>query len=296
MNSKKTRIGKKQANNDVQLMSSLGLTKSAQENLKLDSTQIENLKQFKTANGKHYTGLLNDDRPIVDLFRSEEPLQTYSPSNYAALSQKRLLKATVNGRLYPDFIDMSPACGNITNQGIGSCYMHANVNFAKWFVWMRTGKKYSPSNSTIDNVYAKGISGGLAYDIERLWDVAAGDEFIDTFKREASICGLTKANCGKYKKYDGTYENGKKNAIKLFSEYGPLWFAHNCGLYNGSGYHAILMIGYDTKNIYFQNSWGGKSLPNVTVSWEKFTTYNHGYSTYFVAFGDISGVNLFKNL
>ena len=79
----------------------------------------------------------------------------------------------------------------------------------------------------------------------------SGDEFIDTFKREASICGLTKANCGKYKKYDGTYENGKKNAIKLFSEYGPLWFAHDCGLYNGSGYHAILMIGYDTKNIYF---------------------------------------------
>ena len=166
MSSKKIRIGKKQANNDVQLMSSLGLTKSAQENLKLDSAQIENLKQFKTANGKHYTGLLNDDRPIVDLFRPEEPLQTYSPSNYTALSQKRLLKATVNGRLYPDFIDMSPACGNITNQGIGSCYMHANVNFAKWFVWMRTGKKYSPSNSTIDNVYAQGVTGGLAYDIE----------------------------------------------------------------------------------------------------------------------------------
>ena len=129
--------------------------------------------------------------------------------------------------------------------------MHANVNFAKWFVWMRTGKKFSPSNSTIDNVYAQGISGGLANDISRLWEVDAGDEFIDTFKREASICGLTKSNCGSYKKYDGEGDAGKQNAIKIFSEYGPLWFAHDCGLYSSSGYHAILMIGYDTKNIYF---------------------------------------------
>ena len=128
--------------------------------------------------------------------------------------------------------------------------MHANVNFAKWFVWMRTGKKFSPSNDKIDNVYAQGVSGGMAYNIARLWE-APSDDFVDTFKAEAATCGLTKSNCGSYTSYGGTGDKGKENAIKLFCNYGPLWYAHDCGLYSSSGYHAILMIGYDTNNIYF---------------------------------------------
>ena len=259
---------------------------------KLDKKQIEeNLKNFKTADGKHFTGLLDSDRPIVDLFMPDIPLEKHPSSK-----KLPLLKASADGRTYPDEVDYSPACGNITSQSIGSCYMHANVNFAKWWVWLRTGVKYSPSNSTIDTVYAKNVSGGWASDIKRLWDVAAGDDFIDSFKAEAAICGFTKENCGNYTQYKGTGDEGKQNAIKLFCNYGPLWYAHDCGLYSSSGYHAILMIGYDKKNIYFQNSWGGQSLPNVTVTWNKFTTYNHQFNTFFAAFGQIPGVNLFKNL
>lgn len=263
---------------------------------KLDKKQIEeNLKNFKTADGKHFTGLLDSDRPIVDLFMPDIPLEKYPSSK-----KLPLLKASVDSRTYPDEVDYSPACGNITNQSIGSCYMHANVNFAKWWIWLRTGVKYSPSNSTIDTVYAKNIWGGWASDIKRLWDVAAGDDFIDSFKTEAAVCGFTKTNCGNYTQYQGYGDKGKQNAIKLFCNYGPLWYAHDCGLYNSShGYHAILMIGYDRNNIYFQNSWGGQSLPNVTVTWDKFTSFNHTDApggVFWVAFGQIPGVNLFKNL
>ena len=56
------------------LLSSLGLTARAQEQCSLSDTELENLKQFKTADGKQYTGLIDDGRPIVDSFRPEEPL------------------------------------------------------------------------------------------------------------------------------------------------------------------------------------------------------------------------------
>ena len=71
--------------------------------------------------------------------------------------------------------------------------MHAIINQAKWLVWMHTGVKYSPSNSTIDNVYAGKISGGTYDRIKSLWSVEE-DDFIRAFKSVASTCGITASN------------------------------------------------------------------------------------------------------
>lgn len=128
--------------------------------------------------------------------------------------------------------------------------MHAIINQAKWLVWMHTGVKYSPSNSTIDNVYAGGVSGGLYTAISRLWSVDE-DDFTRAFKSVASKCGITASNANSGSAPSGKGESGKENAIKLLNRYGPLWYAHDCGLYSSSGYHAIIFIGYDEEYAYF---------------------------------------------
>ena len=115
---------------------------------------------------------------------------------------------------------------------------------------MHTGVKYSPSNSTIDTVYAGGVSGGTYTAIRRLWNVEE-DDFIRAFKSVASKCGITSANAPSGEAPSGKGENGKENAIKLLNRYGPLWYAHDCGLYSSSGYHAIIFIGYDEEYAYF---------------------------------------------
>lgn len=160
--------------------------------------------------------------------------------------------------------------------------MHAIVNQAKWLVWMHTGVKYSPSNHTIDYVYAGGHEGGTYGAIRNLWNLEPEDEddFIRAFKSVASKCGITASNATHGSTPTGEGENGKENAIKLLNRYGPLWYAHDCGLYSSSGYHAIIFIGYDQEYAYFQNSWGAPA-GNPKVAWDQFVSYDHGYPTYF---------------
>ena len=162
--------------------------------------------------------------------------------------------AAENVKVVPNVVNYTSCCGDKTDQGIGSCYMHAIVNQAKWLVWMHTGVKYSPSNQTIDYVYAGGISGGFYDAISRLWNLKREqeDDFITAFKSVASKCNINASNAASGEKYQGYGDKGKENAIKMLNDYGPLWYAHNCGLYYGSeGYHAIIFIGYDEEYAYF---------------------------------------------
>jgi hypothetical protein len=163
-----------------------------------------------------------------------------------------MLKTSIGEKTYPDLNIYTSICGSTTNQKIGSCYMHAIVNQAKWLVWMHTGVNYSPSNTTIDQKYAQGVSGGLYSAISRLWDSSVDDDdFIKAFRSVASKCGITKSNADSGTKYQGFGEAGKENAIKMLNAYGPLWYAHDCGLYSSKGYHAIIFIGYDKEYAYF---------------------------------------------
>lgn len=266
----------------------------------MDQEEIEkkNLADFKTADGKHFTGLIdNPDLEIIENFNYES-IENYPSRNLKFMKARGqssgLLGQSIDDVILPNTLSYVSSCGTATNQGIGSCYMHAIVNQARWLVWMHTGKLYSPSNHTIDYVYAQGVSGGLYNDIARFWN-APDDDFTRAFKSVASKCGITKSNSSSGSAYSGVGASGKKNAIKMLNAYGPLWFAHDCGLYTFSGYHAIIFVGYDEEYAYFQNSWGADAgTPKVT--WSRFTSYSHSYNTYFQTYGNVSGVNIWKGL
>lgn len=257
------------------------------------SKQASSSQQFKTKDGSHWTGLIDDPNlEIIERF-DDHPLRFLPKKNYNFMKAMPNLGATVDSMTVPNVNNYKTSCGDTTNQSIGSCYMHAITNQAKWLVWMHTGVKYSPSNNTIDQTYAKGIDGGMYSAISRLWD--ADDDFIRAFKNVASKCGITKSNAASGKKYSGVGAAGKENAIKMLNLYGPLWFAHDCGMYASSGYHAIIFIGYDEQNAYFQNSWGAPA-GNPKVTWDRFTSYNHSYNTFFQTYGNVDGVNVWKDL
>ena len=266
--------------------------------------QKNNLKNFKTIDGLHHTGLIFDQNiKIVDKV-DDRPLSNFPRKNTMFMKAMPKLGMSVrdgsNTLTVPDKNSYVSCCGATTNQNIGSCYMHAITNQAKWLVWMHTGIKYSPSNSTIDNDYAQGISGGMYYDIVRLRDSRVdNDEFIKAFRDVADKCGITKDNAADGIKYSGSGNNGKENAIKLLNQYGPVWYAHDCGLYYSySGYHAIIFVGYDEEYAYFQNSWGSPA-GNPKVNWSHFVEFNHpsaGGGVFFQTYGDVSGVNVWKDL
>lgn len=247
-----------------------------------------------TADGKHFTGLIDDPNlKIVERF-DDRPLSNFPRKNYSFMKAFAGFGATVDSMTVPNLNNYTTCCGSTTNQKIGSCYMHAITNQAKWLVWMHTGIKYSPSDDTIDQIYAKGQNGGLYGEIRYLWEVDE-DDFLIAFKKVATKCGITKSNANSGVVYSGTGENGKENAIKLLNKYGPLWFAHDCGLYSFKGYHAIIFIGYDDEYAYFQNSWG-QAAGSPKVKWDNFTTYQHGYNTFFQTYGNANGVNVWKDL
>lgn len=251
---------------------------------------------FKTADGKHFTGLVVDpDIKIIERF-DDRPLSSFPKRNYTFLKATPRMKATVGSMTVPNNDNYVPCCGPTTNQNIGSCYMHAITNQAKWLVWMHTGIQYAPSNQTIDSVYARGVSGGRYTDIKNLWS-AKEDDFLKAFRQVAAKCGITEDNAGSGGQYSGYGKNGKENAIKMLNLYGPLWFAHDCGMYySHTGGHAIIFVGYDEKYAYFQNSWG-KAAGNPKVSWTKFVNYeNVEYSPFFQTYGTVKGVNVWKDL
>jgi len=177
--------------------------------------------------------------------------------------------------------------------------MHTSINWAKWLTWIHTSIKYSPSNDTIDNVYAKGHGGGYEDNLAWVWDVS-GDAFIDKFKAVCHKCGITTSTFENknHQTATGRGSVAKENAIKMLNQYGPLFYAHDCGMYSSSGYHAILLIGYDSNKVYFMNSWG--SLPWPEVTWERFTSFDHPYAggrdVYLAAIGSGSGTNVWKDL
>ncbi len=265
---------------------------------KFTEEQINNLKNFKTADGSHFTGLIYDPNiEIVDRV-DDLPLSNFPKRNTMFMKAMPKFGQSVDNITVPDKNSYVSCCGDTTNQSIGSCYMHAITNQAKWLVWMHTGIKYSPSNSTIDQNYAQGISGGLYTDIVRLWDSRVdNDDFIKAFRSVASKCNITKANAGSGAHYSGRGNNGKENAIKLLNRYGPVWYAHDCSLYSFPGYHAIIFVGYDEEYAYFQNSWGSPA-GNPKVKWSRFVEFGHPNAggVYFQTYGDVSGVNVWKDL
>lgn len=267
-------------------------------NENLTEEQKNNLKNFKTIDGSHHTGLIFDQNiKIVDKV-DDLPLSNFPRKNMMFMKAMPKLGKSVDSMTVPDKNSYVSCCGATTNQSIGSCYMHAITNQAKWLVWMHTGIKYSPSNSTIDNDYAQGISGGMYTAIERLWDSRVdNDEFIKAFREVAQKCGITKSNAASGNSYSGKGNDGKENAIKLLNKYGPVWYAHDCGLYSFSGYHAIIFVGYDEEYAYFQNSWGSPA-GNPKVKWDHFVEFGHPEAggVFFKTYGDVSGVNVWKNL
>ena len=166
---------------------------------------------------------------------------------------------------------------------------------------MHTGVAYQPDNHTIDYVYAGGnLTGGYEDDATRLWSLDdSGDNFLKAAKHELTACGITKSTMGSCPRYRAVGEEGKNNAIKLLNAHGPIYFVHDCGLFSSGGYHAVLIIGYDNKNIYIWNSWGN-TPGDIDVTWSRFMSFDHPLAgsrgVYMTSYGLPSGCNVWKNL
>lgn len=256
--------------------------------------------QFKTKDGSEWTGLGGhlDDEPVVIKERFDDRPLSMFPKKNMRFAQT-FFKATAGGWTVPNQVNYKNECGNSTDQGIGSCYMHASINWAKWLTWIHTSIKYSPSNDTIDYVYAGGKSGGYEDDLSRVWNIS-GDDFISKFKQVCGDCNIT-SDTFKHSNHESSQGKGsvaKENAIKMLNQYGPLFYVHDCGLYRNPGYHAILLIGYDANKVYFMNSWA--STPWPVVTWDRFTSFDHSSAgsrgVYLAAIGSGSGTNVWKNL
>ena len=210
--------------------------------------------------------------------------------------RRKSLKAVVDSRIYPDFMDYHYAARLALDQGqYGICYICTACNFAKFVTWLHTGKllpitvsqaikvaKETRGDDWNEGGWAKCCSGLLTYP-------DSDCECITKFKQICSARGITASNL-----YAGSNPISKDNAIKTLNIYGPFYLSHSpLAYYPHDGSHAILAIGYDKDYLYFKNSWSSNDTCTDyhlygKMTWEKFKEHGHGIHMY--------NANIWKNL
>ena len=246
--------------------------------------------------------------------------EVYDTSSSNAKSRK-LLKASVEGRTYPNYINYTYMQGDALNQNPdGICYITTACNFAKFIVWLHTGKKLTISHGEAKDVAGDGKSmssserkgsatdGGYHHDSKGLlrfnlpeWQAqhmhsSGENECLRLFKQICDAAGINENNVY----LDASIGSSKANCIKYLNQHGPFYWGHHCCFYHpraqyGQDNHAILGVGYDKDGVFMKGSWSDDSSYELVsyehyfhVSWADFEQYGNMIGPY--------NINFWKNL